>query len=275
MSTEHDHPENKLDNQDGHSHHILPIRFGVMIGAVLLAFTVFTVWIAGIDLGSMNFFVAMLVATIKASLVVLIFMGLKYDLAENRVIFGTAFIFAMIFVVLASTDVFFRGDVYAKGPFFKQVAGAPGAVKFKKPWIKTPELLARGKEVFTANCTACHGTEGKGDGAAAAALNPKPRNFVSGTDWKKARKLTLVFETTRDGIKNSPMPPFGTLPADDLWAVSHFVLSLGQAPEADVASDFVRIGVDPSQDGTTQAVESKSISIEEAIELMAEDGKRE
>jgi len=36
---------------------------------------------------------------------------------------------------------------------------------------------AKGKEIFQANCAACHGPEGKGDGAAAAALDPKPRNL--------------------------------------------------------------------------------------------------
>ena len=37
-----------------------------------------------------------------------------------------------------------------------------------------------GKKVFETNCATCHGLTGKGDGAVAAALNPKPRNFVEG-----------------------------------------------------------------------------------------------
>jgi mono/diheme cytochrome c family protein len=36
---------------------------------------------------------------------------------------------------------------------------------------------AKGMEIFQANCAACHGPEGKGDGAAAAALDPKPRDL--------------------------------------------------------------------------------------------------
>jgi len=31
-------------------------------------------------------------------------------------IFGTSFLFLAIFIVLTSTDLFFRGDVYVKGP---------------------------------------------------------------------------------------------------------------------------------------------------------------
>ncbi|HSM59197.1 MAG TPA: cytochrome c [Longimicrobiales bacterium] len=38
----------------------------------------------------------------------------------------------------------------------------------------------RGADIFTLHCATCHGTAGEGDGPAAAALNPKPRDFTSG-----------------------------------------------------------------------------------------------
>lgn len=39
-----------------------------------------------------------------------------------------------------------------------------------------------GKAVYDGKggCAACHGASGKGDGAAAAAMNPKPRSFTGG-----------------------------------------------------------------------------------------------
>jgi len=40
--------------------------------------------------------------------------------------------------------------------------------------------LAHGRQVYVARCVLCHGPEGKGDGPAAAALNPKPRNHTDG-----------------------------------------------------------------------------------------------
>jgi mono/diheme cytochrome c family protein len=40
--------------------------------------------------------------------------------------------------------------------------------------------VVRGKVVYMARCALCHGPEGKGDGPAAAALNPKPRNHTDG-----------------------------------------------------------------------------------------------
>lgn len=41
---------------------------------------------------------------------------------------------------------------------------------------------AKGKEVYDVKgaCATCHGATGKGDGAAAAAMNPKPRSFADG-----------------------------------------------------------------------------------------------
>jgi mono/diheme cytochrome c family protein len=36
---------------------------------------------------------------------------------------------------------------------------------------------AKGKVSFENTCVACHGPQGKGDGPAAAALDPKPKNL--------------------------------------------------------------------------------------------------
>jgi mono/diheme cytochrome c family protein len=44
---------------------------------------------------------------------------------------------------------------------------------------------AEADEVFGNRCVACHGANGMGDGAAAAALNPKPRAFSDKT-WQKS-----------------------------------------------------------------------------------------
>ncbi len=43
---------------------------------------------------------------------------------------------------------------------------------------QTPHDLAAGKAKFDQYCATCHGSSGKGDGPAGAALNPKPRNFT-------------------------------------------------------------------------------------------------
>lgn len=43
--------------------------------------------------------------------------------------------------------------------------------------------LEKAQAIFNERCAACHGTEGKGNGPASAALNPKPRNYTDGS-WQ-------------------------------------------------------------------------------------------
>lgn len=54
------------------------------------------------------------------------------------------------------------------------------------------DAIARGKEVYNGigACASCHGEKGKGDGLAAAALNPKPRSFADGE---------FLYDTDGDG----------------------------------------------------------------------------
>lgn len=40
---------------------------------------------------------------------------------------------------------------------------------------------AAGKAKYDTYCTSCHGPKGKGDGVAAAAMNPKPRDLTAST----------------------------------------------------------------------------------------------
>ena len=57
---------------------------------------------------------------------------------------------------------------------------APASASAKKnPVAGKPEAVAAGKQLFTTTCVPCHGPAGHGDGAAAAALNPKPAKFTS------------------------------------------------------------------------------------------------
>jgi mono/diheme cytochrome c family protein len=45
--------------------------------------------------------------------------------------------------------------------------------------------IARGKATYIETCSPCHGAGGKGDGPAAVALNPKPRDHTNGAYMDK------------------------------------------------------------------------------------------
>ena len=75
--------------------HIMPFGLLAKIWLALLALTAVTVGVASFDFGYLNVLAAMSVASVKALLVVLFFMHLKY---ENRVL--GAFVI-LVFVILA------------------------------------------------------------------------------------------------------------------------------------------------------------------------------
>lgn len=87
----------------------------------------------------------------------------------------------------------------------------------------TPALLDKGKASFGTNCVPCHGEKGDGTGIAAAALNPKPRNF-STEAFKNGSKPDEVFKTLTVGLTGTAMAPFAHLPEEERWAVTAYVL---------------------------------------------------
>jgi len=75
-----------------------------------------------------------------------------------------------------------------------------------------------GKKLYGQFCASCHGQSGKGDGPAAAALNPKPRDH---TDKAYMSKLTdddmlNVIKNGGASVGKSPlMPPWGASLKDE------------------------------------------------------------
>jgi len=47
------------------------------------------------------------------------------------------------------------------------------------PMPASADLLKDARKLYISTCAPCHGEKGKGDGAAAAALNPKPADHTS------------------------------------------------------------------------------------------------
>ena len=87
--------------------------------------------------------------------------------------------------------------------------------------------VAAGKAKFDQNCALCHGLEGKGDGAGAQNLNPKPRNFHDAAYMSGRTDAQLHKVIKEGGAANgfSPvMPAWGaTLSDQDIDNVIAYV----------------------------------------------------
>lgn len=88
--------------------HIVPYRTFILIWGALLILTGVTVAVARLDLGAWNIWVAIGIATLKSSLVVLIFMHLKYEHWLFKIALVSALVILAIFIGLNFFDVLYR-----------------------------------------------------------------------------------------------------------------------------------------------------------------------
>ena len=167
-------------------------------------------------------------------------------MSENRDEYNRAGMFAFAFSMVFCF-VFFIYIVYVnKGVDLGENVidpSAPGAVaagpafditKVTEPWVSTPELVAYGKKVFNTNCALCHGNEGKGDGAAGASLNPKPRNLVEGK-WTQGGGMINHFKVLQNGIKGTSMASYSHFKPADRWALVVYIESITENKSKDAA----------------------------------------
>lgn len=92
-------------------HHILPLKIYITIGAILLFLTFVTWWVAHFDFGPLNMIIAMLIALVKATLVVMYFMHLKYDSKVYLSVFLLALLMLATFIIFTMLDTERRGEV--------------------------------------------------------------------------------------------------------------------------------------------------------------------
>jgi cbb3-type cytochrome c oxidase subunit III len=91
---------------------------------------------------------------------------------------------------------------------------------------KAEESIETGKNIYEANCSACHGINGEGDGPGAAALNPKPRNYKK-DGFKYGSSQEEVKRTINEGIEGTAMPSWAEVLTDEqITQVAEYVKSL-------------------------------------------------
>jgi len=92
--------------------HVIPVQVLVAAFLALMVLTAVTVGVSYFDFGSLNLLVAVGVATIKASVVALYFMHLRYDSPFNGLIFVTAVIFLALFLSITLLDTIeYQGEI--------------------------------------------------------------------------------------------------------------------------------------------------------------------
>ena len=98
--------EHIAEEHASHAHvgHIVPLKLLVATFLALVVLTVVTVAASWVDLGKANLWLAMFIAMIKASVVVLFFMHMRYDRPLNAIVFVSSLLFVVLFICLALTD---------------------------------------------------------------------------------------------------------------------------------------------------------------------------
>ena len=84
------------------------------------------------------------------------------------------------------------------------------------PFGNSPEVVARGREIFNISCTACHGVDG----------GPSDRGPALGSVRAYARRTdAAIHDAVLNGIPGTGMPAIG-LDATDSWRVVAYIRSL-------------------------------------------------
>jgi mono/diheme cytochrome c family protein len=115
------------------------------------------------------------------------------------------------------------------------------------PPQSTPQLIAKGKELFTKNkCDACHGKSLRGDGKLSESLKDAWSHAVFVHDitspryYKAGHEAKDIFRTLSSGLDGTPMSSYAHLPSEDRWALVQYIRSnfTGKIKQAEFETDI-------------------------------------
>lgn len=112
------------------------------------------------------------------------------------------------------------------------LAGLAGLVACGPAEPPYDPVLARSLYV-TGGCVPCHGDEGRGDGALAPTLTPRPRDFHDASAFKYGRDVDRVAHTIFSGLTAfpTPMPASTHLTPEERRQLAQYILALGDTRE--------------------------------------------
>lgn len=139
------------ETHDEHAHGGIAIYTRTLIGLLIL--TAVTVGAAYINLGAGNIVIALFIATIKAILVALFFMHLRWDKPMNGLIAMAGFVFLGIFIGFCLLDFSSRNAFLPTNLHHTEVPLAPGSAP-QAYTVPVPEAAAAGAAAAPATAPA-------------------------------------------------------------------------------------------------------------------------
>ncbi len=98
----------------------------------------------------------------------------------------------------------------------------------KNPLAGNTSVLPEAKALYIANCGPCHGDKGRGDGPAAAGLNPKPADHSSVA--VQSESDGALFWKMSEG--RAPMPAYKKIFSDQQrWELVNYIRTLARTPK--------------------------------------------
>jgi len=127
----------------------------------------------------------------------------------------------------------------------------PQPVAFGRAPRPSGDVIAEGRRVYEQiECWKCHGQAGRGDGQSAPTQEDdtgspiRPADLTESWFFNGGSTVEDIFRRLRTGLDGTPMPSFtdaidaGVITEEQLWAVAHYVQSLGG--EAPAVREVVR-----------------------------------
>ncbi|MDI9637747.1 c-type cytochrome [Geitlerinema splendidum] len=232
-----------------HGHHVMSLRGLLLVLFALVALTALTVYTAKEwQLGLLgNASLAIVIATVKCTLVCMYFMHLRYDNHFYTVILLSCLSLLVIFLFFSMVDLGTRGSI---DPMRARL-GTPvpkdmvGVARFSDP------ALAEGRKLYAANCAQCHGPNGLGVNGLGSPLVVAANDARIPVPFMSGNSDVQLIEFIKQGrMPNDPnsvmglaMPPYGGnvgLTDEQLLAIVKFTRALavgGHGKESHGASE--------------------------------------
>jgi len=196
--------------------HISPKSTYFAIFGALMALTALTVYVAFQHLGWLNFPVAITIALIKASLVVLFFMHVKYSSKLTKLLVASTFFFLASLFGLTMTDYMSRG--WFTSPRGTTTAGMLPKLQAAELPVASEQALANPGPLFEATCGSCHSFTTK------TAPTLAEINQLYGAKHDIESMVTWAKAPQRKRMRFEPMPSFAHLGDARLHALANYML---------------------------------------------------